>query len=73
MSVGISFSDAKLSVLFDKVCKLTDGMNPGFAWIFYFVDNGSRNFMDCVDGVRPAACGVLKSSAFCRTVHEYEK
>ena len=46
------------SILFDEVCELTDGMNPGFTWIFYFVDNGPRNFMDCVNGVRPAACGV---------------
>ena len=33
-------------------------MNPGFAWIFYFVDNGSRNFVDCLGGVRPALGGV---------------
>ena len=37
-------------------------MNPGFAWIFYFVDNGSRNFVDCVDGVHPALGGVQWSS-----------
>ena len=61
------------SVLFDEVHELLDGMNPGFAWIFYFVDNGSRNFMDSLDGVRPAACGVLKSSAFCGTVYECER
>lgn len=34
-------------------------MNPAFAWIFYFVDNGPRNFMDCFDGVRLAVYGVL--------------
>ena len=34
-------------------------MNPAFAWIFYFVDNGPRNVMDCFDGVCPALGGVL--------------
>ena len=61
------------SVLFDEVHELLDGMNPGFAWIFYFVDNGSRNFMDCFDGMRPAVCGVLEPSAFCGTVYECER
>ena len=34
-------------------------MNPGFAWIFYFVDNVSWIFMDCFDGARLALGGVL--------------
>ena len=33
-------------------------MNPGFAWIFYFVDNGPRNFMDSLGYVLPALGGV---------------
>ena len=47
------------SALFDETYKLLDGMNPILAEKFYFVDNGSRNFVDCVDGVCPAACGVF--------------
>ena len=48
-------------------------MNPILAEKFYFIDNDSRNFVDCVDGVCPAACRVFEPSAFCRAVHEYEK
>lgn len=47
------------SVSFDETSELLDGMNPILAEKFYFVDNGSRNFVDCVDGVCPAVCRVF--------------